>query len=145
MLDRPGLLPLGRPGEDPDAVLLVLVAVEADRAEQPLVAVPVGIELDHRRVDPRQPGGRLQRGVDRVVEIDGRGDLAEELAALRLLLGAADGAAQLSRELVEPSLERLHGRSHLGLDVARVPPAQPTEQLERHEGQNDEPNSETDC
>ena len=124
--------------------LLVLVAVEADRAEQTLVAVAGGIELDDRRIDLRQAGGGLEGGADRVVEVDRSGDLAEEPAALRLLLGAVDGARQLARELVEPRFERPHGRRHLGLDIARGPATQPAEQLEHQEDTDAERNSETD-
>ena len=143
-LDGPRLPRLRGAGEDPDACLLVVVAVEADRAEQALVAVAVRIELDHRRVDIRQAGGSLEGGADRVVEVDRGGDLAEEPAALRLLLGAVDGARQLPRELVEPRFERLDRRGHLGLDVASGPAAQPAQQLERHEDADDERYSETD-
>ena len=145
-LDRPRLALLRRPGEDADASLglFVFIPVEPDRPEQALVAVAVRLQLDDGCVDLREPGGGLQRGADRVVEIDRRGDLAEEPAALRLLLGAADRAAQLLRKLVEPCLEALDGCGHLGLDVTRAPPAQPTQQLERQEDADDEPNSETD-
>ena len=108
------------------------------------LAVAVGIELDDGRIDLREPGGGLERGADRVVEVDRRGDLAEEPTALRLLLGAADRARQLARELVEPSLERLHGRGHLGLDVARGPAAQPTQKLERQQEADAECHSKTD-
>src|SRR5262249_29314491 len=88
-LDRARLLPLRRAGEDPDAFLLAFLAVQADRAEQTLVAVAVRIQLDDRRVDLGEPGGRLERRSDRVVEVDRGGDLAEEPAALSLFLGSA--------------------------------------------------------
>src|SRR6185503_7516431 len=90
-LDRLRVLALRCSGEDPDAVVVAFIAVQADRAEQALVSVAVGIELDDGRIDLREPGGGLECGADRVVEVDRRGDLAEEPTALRLLLGTADG------------------------------------------------------
>ena len=86
-------------------------ASSAARPSAATIGAPSGaLEPHDRGVDAGEAAGGVERAREHLVEVDRAGDLAEEPAALALLLRPGDRSRELLRELVHPLLERLHHR-----------------------------------